>query len=108
MGLVDWISMDSSAIAARMREIAAYLRLDGETFRARAYDRAAASVEATHDLERLIAEGRLTELPRVGASLARLVEDLSKDRPVAVLDQLRQRWPKMLVEIADLPGIGAA
>ncbi|HUS68861.1 MAG TPA: PHP domain-containing protein [Kofleriaceae bacterium] len=100
--------MDSSAIAARMREIAAYLRLDGETFRARAYDRAAASVEATHDLERLIAEGRLTELPRVGASLARLVEDLSKDRPVAVLDSLRQRWPKMLVEIADLPGIGAA
>jgi DNA polymerase (family 10) len=100
--------MDSSAIAARMREIAAYLRLDGETFRARAYDRAAGSVEATHDLDRLIAEGRLTELPRIGPSLARLVEDLAHDRPVAVLDGLRVRWPKMLVEIADLPGIGAA
>jgi DNA polymerase (family X) len=99
--------MDSSAVAARLREIAAYLDLDGEKFRARAYEKAARSVEASKDLDRLIAEGRLTELPRVGESLARTIEELAETGSVDLLDRLRGRWPKLLVEMADLPGLGA-
>ena len=99
--------MDSAAIAARLREIAAYLELDGEKFRARAYEKAAKSVEASHDLERLISERRLTELPRVGESLARTIEELAETGTVALLDRLRGRWPKVLVEMAELPGLGA-
>ncbi|HEY8145506.1 MAG TPA: PHP domain-containing protein [Kofleriaceae bacterium] len=99
--------MDSSAVAARLREIAAYLELDGEKFRARAYEKAARSVEATKDLDRLIADGRLTELPRVGESLARTIEELAETGSVGLLDRLRERWPKLLVEMADLPGLGA-
>ncbi len=99
--------MDSSAVAARLREIAAYLELDGEKFRARAYEKAARSVEASKDLDRLIAEGRLTELPRVGESLARTIEELAETGSVGLLDRLRARWPKLLVEMADLPGLGA-
>ena len=100
--------MDSSAVAARLREIAAYLELDGEKFRARAYEKAARSVEASNDLDHLIAEGRLTELPRVGESLARTIEELAETGSVGLLDRLRARWPKLLVEMADLPGLGAA
>src|SRR6185503_16334975 len=100
-------SMDFSAVAARLREIAAYLELDGEKFRARAYEKAARSVEASKDLDRLIAEGRLTELPRVGESLARTIEELAETGSVGLLDRLRGRWPKLLVEMADLPGLGA-
>lgn len=99
--------MDSSAVAARLREIAAYLDLDGEKFRARAYEKAARSVEASKDLDRLIAEGRLTDLPRVGESLARTIEELAETGSVGLLDRLRGRWPKLLVEMADLPGLGA-
>jgi len=100
--------MDSGAIAARLREIAAYLELDGERFRARAYEKAARSVEASKDLERLIAEGQLTELPRVGESLARTIEEIAETGSVGLLERLRARWPKVLVEIADLPGVSAA
>jgi DNA polymerase (family X) len=100
--------MDSGAVAARLREIAAYLDLDGERFRAKAYEKAARSVEASHDLERLIAEGRLTELPRIGESLARTIEEIADTGTVGLLERLRGRWPKLLVELADLPGLSAA
>jgi len=100
--------MDSGAVAARLREIAAYLELDGERFRARAYEKAARSIEASKDLDRLIAEGRLTELPRVGESLARTIEEIAETGSVGLLDRLRARWPKLLVEMADLPGLSAA
>ena len=100
--------MDASAVAARLREIAAYLELDDEKFRARAYEKAAKSVEASHDLEKLIAEGRLTELPRVGESLARTIEELAATGTVGLLERLRGRWPKVLVEMVDLPGLGAS
>jgi DNA polymerase (family 10) len=87
--------MDATAasIAARMREIALYLELEGDRYRARAYQRGARAVEASHDLGRLIREKRLTELPRIGASLARLIEDLSRQDSVPLLDSLRERWP---------------
>ncbi len=99
--------MDSSAVAARLREIAAYLELDGEQFRARAYEKAARSVEASHDLDRLIAERRQTELPRIGESLARTIAEIAETGTVGLLETLRTRWPKVLVEMAELPGLGA-
>jgi DNA polymerase (family 10) len=100
--------MDSHAVAARLREIAAYLELDGERFRARAYEKAARSVESSQNLDKLIAEGRLTELPRIGESLARTIEEIAESGTVGLLERLRVRWPKVLVEMADLPGLGAA
>jgi DNA polymerase (family 10) len=99
--------MDPGAVAARLREIATYLELDGDRFRARAYDKAAKSVDAVQDLDRLIAEGRLTELPRVGASLARTIEEIAASGTAPQLEVLRARWPKVLRAMAELPGIGA-
>jgi len=100
--------VDSLAIAALLREIAAYLVLEGERFRARAYQRAAGSIEATHDLERLIAERRLTDLPGVGRALAGVVEELSRRGSAEVLERLRTRWPRLVVELAGLGGLGPA
>jgi len=99
--------MEPAEIAAALREIATYLELEGERFRARAYVRAARSVEASQDLGRLVREGRLTELPGLGESLARLVTELAEQRAVPLLDRLRARWPAILVELARLPGVGA-
>jgi DNA polymerase (family 10) len=95
------------AISSALREIAIYLGLEGERFRAKAYLRAAQSLEAAKGLERLITEGRLSELPGVGASIAGLVEELAATGTAPLLDRLRERWPAMLVELARLPGVGA-
>jgi DNA polymerase (family 10) len=98
----------AGAVAAELREIAAYLRLDGDRFRSLAYEKAARSVEGVHDLDRLIADRRLTELPAVGRSLAGVIEDLALRRSVGVLDRLRARWPRALAELATLPRMDAA
>jgi len=98
--------MEPVEIAALLREIATYLDLDGEHFRARAYEKAARTVEASHDLDRIIAEGRLTELPGVGASLARVIEELAARGAVDLLDRLRASWPPVVVELSKLPKVG--
>ena len=90
--------MDPVTIGAAMREIAALLEREGDRYRARAYRRGAASVEAAHDLPRLIREDRVTELPGIGASLARVVEELHRRGMVDLLERLREKWP----------GVGAA
>lgn len=101
--------VDHLAIAARLREIAAYLELEaGERYRARAYARAAGAIDAVQDLDRLIAQGKLTELPGVGASLARVIEDLWRTGTIDLLERLRARWPKLVVELAGLGKVGSS
>jgi DNA polymerase (family X) len=95
-------------IAILLREIAQDLGLEGERHRARAYERAASSIDGVHDLERLVAERRLTELPGVGRAIASLVEELWQSGSAGLLLRLRARWPKVLAELAALPGIGVA
>lgn len=98
--------MDPLTIAASLRELAVYLRLERDPHRARAYEGAAATVEAVHDLERRVADGTLTELPGIGASIARVVAELQQRGTVDTLERLRARWPRTVVELSQLPGVG--
>jgi DNA polymerase (family X) len=58
-------------------------------------------------VERLAAEGRLTEIPDVGATIAAKIDELRSSGRLAALDKLTARYPAGLVEIMRLPGIGA-
>jgi DNA polymerase (family 10) len=98
--------MDPLAIATSLRELATYQRLEGDTHRARAYDRAAGTVEAVHDLERRIAGGTLTELPNIGESIAKLIGLLARTGSAPVLETLRGRWPVTVLELSRLDGVG--
>ncbi|CAN5212850.1 DNA polymerase/3'-5' exonuclease PolX [soil metagenome] len=98
--------MEPSLIAAQLREISTYFDLDGERHRAIAYDRAAKSIEAANGLQRLLDEGRLEELPYIGASIARVVGDLARRGSSTVLENLRAKWPIVIVELAQLPSVG--
>jgi DNA polymerase (family 10) len=98
--------MDPSSIAAQLREIAIYFDLDGDRHRAIAYDRAAKSIEAATGVQLLIDEGRLEELPSIGPSIARTVGDLARRGSATVLDNLRAKWPMVIVELAQLPYVG--
>lgn len=99
--------MEPATIAAQLREIAIYFELDGDKHRAMAYDRAAKSVEAAAGLHRLIEEGRLEELPGIGPSIARVIGDLARRGHTTVLERLRAQWPALIVELAQLPKVGA-
>jgi DNA polymerase (family 10) len=98
--------MEPATIAALLRELAVYYELDGDRHRAFAYDRAAKAVEAANGLHRLIEEGRLEELPGVGGSIARVIAELARQGTVPVLERLRERWPSVVIELAQLPKVG--
>jgi DNA polymerase (family X) len=98
--------MDPAIIAAHLREIAIYLFLDGDHHRARAYRRAAQTIESAADVPRLIAEQRLDDLPNVGRAIAAVVDDLARRGTTGVADKLRAKWPAVIVELSRLPGVG--
>jgi DNA polymerase (family 10) len=98
--------MEPSLIAAQLREISTYFDLDGDRHRAIAYDRASKSIEAANGLQRLLDEGRLEELPYIGASIARVVGELARRGSSTVLENLRAKWPVVIVELAQLPYVG--
>lgn len=99
--------MEPATIAALLRELAVYYELDDDRHRAFAYDRAARVIEAANGLHRLIDEGRLEELPGIGPSIARVVAELARRGTVAVLERLRDQWPPVVIELAQLPRVGA-
>jgi len=98
--------MEPATIAALLRELAVYYELDGDRHRAFAFDRGAKVVEATNGLHRLIDEGRLEELPGIGPSIARVIAELARHGTVAVLERLRDKWPPIVIELAQLPSVG--
>jgi len=98
--------VEPATVAALLRELAVYYELDDDRHRAFAYERAAKTVEAANGLHRLIDEARLEELPGIGPSIARVIAELARRGTVAVLERLRDKWPPIVIELAQLPKVG--
>src|SRR4051794_7083960 len=98
--------MEPATVAALLQELAVYYELDDDRNRAFAYERAAKTVEAANGLHRLIDEARLEELPGIGPSIARVIAELARRGTVAVLERLREKWPPIVIELAQLPKVG--
>jgi DNA polymerase (family 10) len=96
---------DRLAVAAALREIALLLQVEGgNPFRARAYQRGAAAVEAlAGDLDALVAKGRLTEVPGIGAALAAQIAELHRTGRSAMLEKLRAELPPGILELIRVP-----
>lgn len=88
---------DRLSVARALREIAQRLALSGggeARYRARAYERAARSLErSTEDLGQVIAEGRLLELPGVGQALAAVITEIFTTGRSGRLEKLREEQP---------------
>jgi DNA polymerase (family 10) len=99
-----------AAIAARLRELGGYLRLAGEgTFRARAYETAAAAIDALGPrFDDLLAQDRLVEVPGIGDKLAATIATLHRTGTTTTLDRLRAEMPPGVLELAGLPGLSLA
>src|SRR5215212_10075353 len=90
--------MRNAEIAAALRELGILYELDGaDRFRVLAYREAARTVaQSPVSIEQLAQEGRLTELPAIGKTLA---------EKIAIL--LETKFPATLVEVTRVPGLGA-
>jgi len=110
MVVVTDAPLDNERLAERLEEIAELLEAQhANPFRVRAYRRAAETVRARAEplhllLEREGQEG-LTELPGIGASLARTIEELVHTDHLPLLEHLRGRTQPSDV-LTTVPGIG--
>jgi DNA polymerase (family 10) len=102
--------MDRLAIARALREIGLLLELQGgNPFKARAYERGARALEALGaDLDPLVAQDRLTELPGIGSALAGTIRELHLTGRSEQLDRLRAALPPGAIELSQVPGLSVS
>ncbi|MCS7048657.1 MAG: DNA polymerase/3'-5' exonuclease PolX [Verrucomicrobiae bacterium] len=100
--------MTKAEIAAVFEEIADLLDLKGENpFRVRAYRNAARIVDGlAEDLDRVIAENRLTAIKGIGEDLASKIIELHTTGRLKFHEELRASMPAGLLEMLRVPGFG--
>ncbi len=103
--------MTNLEIAELLRDVAAAYKLKDENkykFQIIAYERAADAIEhATSELKDLWDEGKLTEVPGIGPSIAQHLDELFKTGHSKHFDDLLKPLPKAMFEFMKVPGIGA-
>ncbi len=102
------MALSNREIADIFETIADLLQLKGETtFRVLAYRHAADSIrELPRDLKTVAAEGKLQEIPNVGATLADKINEMLTTGQLAFFEKLRAEIPEGLVHILRVNGIG--
>src|SRR6476469_7530473 len=101
---------DKLASAAALQEIAALMELKGGKYRfkAKAYNAGARSIQGVSNLDQLVAEDRLTSLPRVGDALASQIKQLYLTGESSVLKGLKAEFPVGIAELYTMPGLSVS
>lgn len=104
------MSMDRTAIARVLEQIASYLELSGENpFRVRAFRTAAKAVSALPgDPAAALRDGSLAATKGVGAGTLAIVKELVEGGRSELLEQLREDVPAGLMEMLAISGLGVA
>lgn len=99
----------NSEIAERLNELATLLEIEGANeFRVRAYRTAARNVGTmSESVASMVEEGKdLSKLPGLGKDLARKVEQIAQTGSLEQLEELKERIPTGLIELAEVEGLG--
>jgi len=99
--------MKNREVARILYEVADLLELEGVEFKPRAYRRAAQAVESCPvPIEELVREGRVTELPGVGKSIAEKIEEIVKTGKLRYHEELKKKLPVDLHSLTQVEGVG--
>lgn len=100
--------MNKKEIAQVLEEIAFLLEFQGENpFKVRAYRNGArALLNLDEDLQKVIKEGRLTEIEGIGEHLAEKITQLATKGRLPYYEKLRKSMPKGLMELIQVQGLG--
>ncbi len=100
--------MNKKEIAQILEEIAFLLEIQGENpFKIRAYRNGArALLNLDEDLDKIIKEGRLTEIEGIGEHLAEKIAQLATKGRLPYYETLRKSMPKGLLELIQVQGLG--
>jgi DNA polymerase (family 10) len=103
------MALSNSEIADLFDQLADLLSLEGENpFRVRAYHNAARTIRSqVKSLAEMVAKGEdLTQLPGIGAAIAKKIETVVRSGRLPQLDEVLKRTPKSLIELLEIPGLG--
>lgn len=101
--------MKNLELARVLNQIADLLEIKEENpFRIRAYRKAAQNLEdiSSEDLEKLVREDRLTEIPGIGHDLALKTKEFLSTGRIKLHQDLLKKTPAGFLELLAVPGIG--
>ncbi|RMG96487.1 MAG: DNA polymerase/3'-5' exonuclease PolX [Chloroflexi bacterium] len=95
-------------VAEMFARIADMLSIRGDqVHRVLAYRRAAESIEALgRDINQVYAEGKLTDIPGIGQTLAAKIEEMLTTGKLSFYERLAEEVPPSLVELLRVEGLG--
>ena len=101
--------MTNKEVAAVLEEIALLLELAGENpFKSRTYANMARRLETwDEDVETLVSEQRLRDIPGLGDALESKITELVTKGTLEYHQDLRKQFPDSLFELFDIQGLGA-
>ncbi|HVY95552.1 MAG TPA: DNA polymerase/3'-5' exonuclease PolX [Solirubrobacterales bacterium] len=101
--------MTNAEIAAALDELGVLYELDGAVkYRVLAYSTAAKAIrESPLSVAELAGEGRATEIPGVGKTLAEKIDALLATGEIPAAAKLKAKFPPTLIEVTRVPGVGA-
>lgn len=100
--------MKNEDVVSIFQDIADLLELKGEIpFKIRAYQKVIRSIEQLPvELEQMLAEGRLREVPGVGEAIAKKIIELLTTGRLEYYESLQAEFPEGIRALLDIPGIG--
>jgi DNA polymerase (family X) len=100
--------MNNSEIATILGDIADLLELKGENpFKARAYRTVARSIEGLPvEVEFLISQNRLDEIPGVGEAIAKKLVELTTTGRLEYYEKLKAEFPEGVNTLLNISGVG--
>jgi DNA polymerase (family X) len=98
----------NAEIAAALEELGILYELDGAVkYRVLAYSTAAKAIrESPVSVAELTAQGRATEVPGVGKTLAEKIKALLDTGEIPAAVKLKAKFPPTLIEVTRVPGVG--
>lgn len=101
--------MTNAEIAAALEELGVLYELDGAVkYRVLAYSTAAKAIrESPVSVAELAAQGRATEVPGVGKTLAEKIDALLATGEIPAAVKLKAKFPPTLIEVTRVPGVGS-
>ena len=101
--------MTNAEIAAALDELGVLYELDGAVrYRVLAYGTAAKAIrESPVSVAELAREGRATEIPGVGKTLAEKIVALLETGEIPAAVKLKAKFPPTLIAVTRVPGVGA-
>jgi len=99
--------MKNALVAKILNRVADFLELKEETFRVRAYRRAAHTIQLLPtDIEEYAKKRKLTELPGIGRNIAEKVEEILETGRLSYLEKLEKEYPIDMDSLLAIEGIG--